>query len=76
MSSKRRDTSARNPSKPSKALKQGTAGNFGIMGHEHDDTLELEENRAASSQEHSDDDERAIDSGEDRGDDAGVLEQR
>jgi hypothetical protein len=46
------------------------------MGHEHDDTREAEENQVASSQDHSDDDDRSIDSGEDRGDDAGILEDR
>ena len=49
---------------------------LGIMGHDDDDTRELEENKIASSQELSDDDERSINSGEDRGDDAGLLEQR
>jgi hypothetical protein len=50
--------------------------NLGSMGHEHDDTREAEENQVASSQDHSDDDDRSIDSGEDRGDDAGILEDR
>ncbi|MEP7312843.1 MAG: hypothetical protein ABI859_09680 [Pseudomonadota bacterium] len=48
----------------------------GRMGHDKDDTREIEENLLATSQEHSDDDERQIDSGEERGDDAGLVENR
>ena len=70
MSTKRERPSA------TKSRRKVTTNNFGSMGHEHDDTREAEENQVASSQDHSDDDDRSIDSGEDRGDDAGILEDR